>query len=107
MPKNIVTDWNGAGFELPILPSMDNALYLLSHSHSHHLMKTFFGFLRLPDLRRVIVMDSRQPGMLHVEDVMQAGESRHQRELSELQGKLSFDDPINIQFTSVTAGVPT
>lgn len=58
----------------------------------------------MPDLRRVIVMDSRQPGMLHVDDVMQAGDSRHQRELSELQGKLSFDDPVNIQFTSVTAG---
>lgn len=70
-------------------------------------MKTLSGCPRLPDLRRVIVMDSRQPGMLHVDDVMQAGDSRHQRELSELQGKLSFDDPINIQFTSVTAGVPT
>ncbi|XP_075889197.1 medium-chain acyl-CoA ligase ACSF2, mitochondrial-like [Nelusetta ayraudi] len=61
---------------------------------------------RLPDLRMVIVMDSRQPGMLHVDDVMQAGESRHQKELSELQGKLSSDDPINIQFTSGTTGNP-
>uniref|UniRef100_A0A3Q3WI88 Medium-chain acyl-CoA ligase ACSF2, mitochondrial n=1 Tax=Mola mola TaxID=94237 RepID=A0A3Q3WI88_MOLML len=61
---------------------------------------------RLPDLRMVIVTDSRQPGMLHVDDVMQAGESRHHRELMDLQSKLSFDDPINIQFTSGTTGSP-
>ncbi|XP_035471439.2 medium-chain acyl-CoA ligase ACSF2, mitochondrial [Scophthalmus maximus] len=61
---------------------------------------------RLPDLRMVIVTDSRRPGMLHVEDVMQAGESRHRRELVDLQSKLSFDDPINIQFTSGTTGSP-
>ncbi|XP_070836830.1 medium-chain acyl-CoA ligase ACSF2, mitochondrial-like [Chaetodon trifascialis] len=61
---------------------------------------------RLPDLRMVIVTDSRQPGMLHVEDVMQAGESRHHKELMDLQSKLSFDEPINIQFTSGTTGNP-
>ncbi|XP_035511202.1 medium-chain acyl-CoA ligase ACSF2, mitochondrial-like [Morone saxatilis] len=61
---------------------------------------------RLPDLRMVIVTDSRQPGMLHVEDVMQAGESRHHTELMDLQNKLSFDDAINIQFTSGTTGSP-
>ncbi|XP_029692032.1 acyl-CoA synthetase family member 2, mitochondrial-like isoform X2 [Takifugu rubripes] len=61
---------------------------------------------RLPDLKMVIVTDSRQPGMLHVEDVMQAAESRHHRELLELQSKLSCDGPINIQFTSGTTGSP-
>ncbi|XP_031432273.1 medium-chain acyl-CoA ligase ACSF2, mitochondrial [Clupea harengus] len=67
------------------------------------------GFLkssRLPDLRMVIVMDSRQPGMLHVEDVMQAGSSQHHQQLQSLQSQLSFDDPINIQFTSGTTGLP-
>jgi hypothetical protein len=49
----------------------------------------------------VIVTDSRQPGMYHLEDVMQAGSSQHMQQLEELQKKLSFDDPINIQFTSV------
>ncbi|XP_056431362.1 medium-chain acyl-CoA ligase ACSF2, mitochondrial-like [Gadus chalcogrammus] len=61
---------------------------------------------RLPDLRMVIVTDSRQPGMLHVEDVLQAGESSHHKQLQDLQSKLSFDDPINIQFTSGTTGSP-
>uniref|UniRef100_H3C321 Medium-chain acyl-CoA ligase ACSF2, mitochondrial n=1 Tax=Tetraodon nigroviridis TaxID=99883 RepID=H3C321_TETNG len=63
-------------------------------------------FPRLPDLKMVIVTDSRQPGMLHVDDVMQAAESRHLRELLDLQSKLSCDDPINIQFTSGTTGRP-
>ncbi|KAJ8384720.1 hypothetical protein AAFF_G00199260 [Aldrovandia affinis] len=61
---------------------------------------------KLPDLRLVIVTDSRQPGMLHVDDVMQAGDSRHRQELEDLQKTLSFDDPINIQFTSGTTGKP-
>ncbi|CAB1312054.1 unnamed protein product [Coregonus sp. 'balchen'] len=56
---------------------------------------------RLPDLHTVIVTDSRQPGMYHLEDVMQAGSSQQMQQLEELQKKLSFDDPINIQFTSV------
>uniref|UniRef100_A0A8C6TUK2 Medium-chain acyl-CoA ligase ACSF2, mitochondrial n=1 Tax=Neogobius melanostomus TaxID=47308 RepID=A0A8C6TUK2_9GOBI len=61
---------------------------------------------RLPDLRMVIVMDSEEPGMLHFRDAMEAGESRHQKQLMDLQKKLSFDDPINIQFTSGTTGNP-
>ncbi|XP_070779058.1 medium-chain acyl-CoA ligase ACSF2, mitochondrial-like [Enoplosus armatus] len=61
---------------------------------------------RVPDLRMVIVTDSRQPGMLHVEDVMQAGESRHHAQLTDLQSKLSCDEAINIQFTSGTTGSP-
>uniref|UniRef100_A0A8C8IWK0 Medium-chain acyl-CoA ligase ACSF2, mitochondrial n=1 Tax=Oncorhynchus tshawytscha TaxID=74940 RepID=A0A8C8IWK0_ONCTS len=61
---------------------------------------------RLPDLHTMIVTDSRQPGMYHLEDVMQAGSSQHMQQLEELQKKLSFDDPINIQFTSGTTGNP-
>ncbi|CAN9505644.1 unnamed protein product [Ophioblennius macclurei] len=61
---------------------------------------------RLPDLRMVIVTDSRQPGMFHTDDVLQAGESRHLKELQDLQSKLTPSDPINIQFTSGTTGKP-
>ncbi|XP_037547592.1 medium-chain acyl-CoA ligase ACSF2, mitochondrial [Nematolebias whitei] len=61
---------------------------------------------RLPDLRSVITLDSRQPGMFHFEDVMQAGSSQHAQQLQDLQKKISFDDPINIQFTSGTTGRP-
>ncbi|KAJ0016093.1 hypothetical protein NQD34_014383 [Periophthalmus magnuspinnatus] len=61
---------------------------------------------RLPDLQTVIVLDSREPGMFHFDDIMQAGDSQHKRELQDLQKKLCFDDPINIQFTSGTTGTP-
>ncbi|KAM6951533.1 medium-chain acyl-CoA ligase ACSF2, mitochondrial [Aplochiton taeniatus] len=61
---------------------------------------------KLPDLHTVIVTDSRQSGMYHLEDVMQAGSSQYIQQLEELQKKLSFDDPINIQFTSGTTGTP-
>ncbi|XP_045571742.1 medium-chain acyl-CoA ligase ACSF2, mitochondrial isoform X3 [Salmo salar] len=66
-----------------------------------------FRSSRLPDLCMVIVTDSRQTGTVHVEDVMQAGSRKHHQELQDLQTKLSFDDPINIQFTSpIRACVP-
>ncbi|KAM9832054.1 medium-chain acyl-CoA ligase ACSF2, mitochondrial [Neosynchiropus ocellatus] len=61
---------------------------------------------RLPDLRSVIVVDGRRAGMFHLDDVMQAGDSAHVRQLQELQKKLCCDDPINIQFTSGTTGYP-
>lgn len=56
---------------------------------------------RMPDLRHVIVTDSKESGMLHVDDVMQAAESQHYQQLDSLQKILSPEDPINIQFTSV------
>ncbi|XP_008414353.1 acyl-CoA synthetase family member 2, mitochondrial [Poecilia reticulata] len=61
---------------------------------------------RVPELRMIIVTDNRWPGMLHVDDVMQVAESRHHKQLSDLQSQLSFDDAINIQFTSGTTGKP-
>lgn len=64
-------------------------------------LKYEIWMFRLPDLRKVIVTDSKQSGMLHVDDVMQAAESQHHRHLNNLQRILSPDDPINIQFTSV------
>lgn len=50
----------------------------------------------------MIVLNSRQPGMFLLEDVMQAGNSQYMQQLQDVQKKLSCDDPINIQFTSVT-----
>uniref|UniRef100_A0A4W4F107 Medium-chain acyl-CoA ligase ACSF2, mitochondrial n=1 Tax=Electrophorus electricus TaxID=8005 RepID=A0A4W4F107_ELEEL len=61
---------------------------------------------RLPDLRTVVVTDSQHPGALLWNDLMQAASSQHYQELQDLQKKLSFDDPINIQFTSGTTGNP-
>ncbi|XP_028286708.1 medium-chain acyl-CoA ligase ACSF2, mitochondrial [Parambassis ranga] len=60
----------------------------------------------LPELRSVIVLDNQQPGMFNFEDVMQAGSSQYMQQLQDLQRSLSFDEPINIQFTSGTTGAP-
>lgn len=49
----------------------------------------------------MVVLDDRPPGMFSLEEVMQAGSSRHLQQLWDLQGKLSCDDPIKILFTSV------
>uniref|UniRef100_A0A8C7X9V0 Medium-chain acyl-CoA ligase ACSF2, mitochondrial n=1 Tax=Oryzias sinensis TaxID=183150 RepID=A0A8C7X9V0_9TELE len=49
---------------------------------------------------------SLKPGMFHFDDVMQAAGSQHMQQLQDLQKKIVFDDPINIQFTSGTTGVP-
>lgn len=60
---------------------------------------------RLPDLSVVIVVDSKLPGTFHMNDVMQAGDSSHVKQLRALQQTLSCNEPINIQFTSVSASV--
>ncbi|XP_057682583.1 medium-chain acyl-CoA ligase ACSF2, mitochondrial [Corythoichthys intestinalis] len=61
---------------------------------------------RLPDLRSVIVLDSRQDGMFHADDVMAAGDGRSLRRLHELQKSICCDGPINVLFTSGTTGRP-
>uniref|UniRef100_A0A3B5K1A9 Medium-chain acyl-CoA ligase ACSF2, mitochondrial n=2 Tax=Takifugu rubripes TaxID=31033 RepID=A0A3B5K1A9_TAKRU len=61
---------------------------------------------RLPDLRSVVVLDDRPPGMFSLEEVMQLGTSRHLQQLRDQQRNLSCDDPIKILFTSGTTGFP-
>ena len=59
---------------------------------------------KLPDLRTVIRLgDDPTQGMLNYANVLRFdGDAR----LAELAGELQFDDPINIQFTSGTTGLP-
>uniref|UniRef100_A0AAR2KJE3 Medium-chain acyl-CoA ligase ACSF2, mitochondrial n=1 Tax=Pygocentrus nattereri TaxID=42514 RepID=A0AAR2KJE3_PYGNA len=61
---------------------------------------------RFSELSTVIVLDSQQPGTFHWNDLMQAGSSEHYQQLQDIQKQLSFDDPVNIQFTSGTTGSP-
>lgn len=58
---------------------------------------------RLPDLSIVIMCDSKLPGTFHMDEVMQAGDSSHVKQLRAVQQTLSCNEPINIQFTSVGA----
>ena len=62
---------------------------------------------RLPRLESVIhISGGEQPGMFAFEDIApRAGDAERAR-LEEITAKLQFDDPINIQFTSGTTGLP-
>lgn len=64
-----------------------------------------FPSTRLPDLSTVIMLDSKLPGTFHMDEVMQAGDSSHMKQLRALQQTLSCDEPVNIQFTSVGGSV--
>ncbi|GAB1601563.1 acyl-CoA synthetase family member 2, mitochondrial-like isoform X1 [Argonauta hians] len=62
---------------------------------------------RLPSLKVIIAMgDKEMPGTLPFQDVFQAGTSKGVQNIANLQKKLQFDDPVNIQFTSGTTGKP-
>jgi len=66
---------------------------------------------KLPDLRIVVRIPPRAgagpiPGMYGFEDVPALAGDDHRRRLAEIAGRLQFDDPINIQFTSGTTGFP-
>ena len=62
---------------------------------------------RLPELRLVITIGKGiVPGALRFDDVYGFGGKAEHDQLAALAGKLQFDDPINIQFTSGTTGYP-
>jgi fatty-acyl-CoA synthase len=63
--------------------------------------------VRLPDLRLVISIggDSAH-GMIRFADIARLGGRAERDRLAALAGRLQFDDPINIQFTSGTTGFP-
>ena len=62
---------------------------------------------RLPRLETVIqVGGPAAPGTLPFAEVAARGGAPQRARLEELAGRLQFDDPINIQFTSGTTGAP-
>ncbi|XP_078606586.1 medium-chain acyl-CoA ligase ACSF2, mitochondrial-like [Branchiostoma floridae x Branchiostoma japonicum] len=61
----------------------------------------------LPMLETVIMLgEEKFPGTFSFPEVLEMGSHAHRRTVLELQDKLQFDDPINIQFTSGTTGRP-
>ena len=62
---------------------------------------------KLPELKSVIRIGAdATPGMLNFDEVAPRGGAAERARLDELAGRLQFDDPINIQFTSGTTGFP-
>jgi fatty-acyl-CoA synthase len=74
------------------------------------LQRTLPGQLdaaKLPALRVVIQIGApAAPGMIPFDSVYAMGEAEHRAALQELGARLQFDEPINIQFTSGTTGLP-
>jgi fatty-acyl-CoA synthase len=60
----------------------------------------------LPTLRAVIQIGGAAPGTIAFETVYGMGGATEHATLAELKSLLQFDDPINIQFTSGTTGLP-
>jgi fatty-acyl-CoA synthase len=61
---------------------------------------------KLPALRSVIQIGGAAPGTIPFEDVAGMGGAEQRAVLADLAGILQFDEPINIQFTSGTTGLP-
>jgi fatty-acyl-CoA synthase len=61
---------------------------------------------KLPTLRTVIQLGESAPGTIPFEAVYGMGGVAERTRLVELAGQLQFDEPINIQFTSGTTGLP-
>lgn len=59
-------------------------------------------FFRLPDLRIAIVLDKKHPGTFQFQEVMDAGSTQFVKQMHDLQKTIFSDDPVNIQFTSVS-----
>jgi len=61
---------------------------------------------RLPTLRSVIQIGGDAPGTFAFNKIAHLGHDAARRRLQALASILQFDDPINIQFTSGTTGLP-
>ncbi len=73
----------------------------------HHASPGHLDAAKLPALRIVIqIGDTPAPGMIPFDSVYAKGEAAHREHLAELAHTLQFDEPINIQFTSGTTGLP-
>jgi len=74
------------------------------------LSNSFFGELQakeLPALKMAVVLtDTPQKGLLSWKNFIKKSARIEDRELTENQAGLTFDDPINIQYTSGTTGYP-
>lgn len=61
----------------------------------------------LPELKHIIMMGNKSHmGTINFSDIMKAGTTKDRTEIQNLQNRLQFDEPINIQFTSGTTGNP-
>ena len=73
----------------------------LARSQPGHLQSA-----KLPQLRAVIQIGETVPGAIGFDTVYGMGGDAERARLKQLENELQFDQPINIQFTSGTTGLP-
>ena len=57
----------------------------------------------LPELKTVVILgEGKVRGTLNFDDLLDAASPAQVKAITDLQDTLQFDDPINIQFTSVS-----
>ncbi|MGH6929228.1 MAG: AMP-binding protein, partial [Dongiaceae bacterium] len=61
---------------------------------------------KLPKLTTLVQIGGKSPGMYGFDEIAGLATESHKGQFSDLAGRLQFDDPINIQFTSGTTGFP-
>lgn len=96
---------------LAVVPSFKSSDYLAMLSE---LMPELAGAepgrlraAKVPSLRWIITLgDDPVPGAIRYSDVMAGVDDAAARGVGELDARLQFDDPVNIQFTSGTTGQP-
>lgn len=75
----------------------------LSHTVDHDPLESS----NVPSLERVVRLgEERTPGMTNFEEIPTLATDVHRARLAEIEPRLQFDDPINVQFTSGTTGAP-
>ncbi len=92
-------------------PALKSSDYLqMLHQLLPQLAKSTVGEVidpTLPMLRWLIAIDrDRHDGILRFEDIPALARARHRETLKAEASLLQFDDPVNIQFTSGTTGIP-
>ena len=71
------------------------------------MIRALFEERRVPQLQTVIHLSDRpEPGMIPFTELAKHGGTAERARLDHLADTLQFDDPINIQFTSGTTGLP-
>jgi fatty-acyl-CoA synthase len=62
---------------------------------------------KLPGLRQIVFLGAKKErGLLPWKDLLSLADRTAPKSVAECQGRLDFDDPINIQYTSGTTGFP-
>lgn len=115
------TNYRASELEYLLKQSDSRAIILIDCYRDHSFIETMYELCpelkncepgnlssaRLPLLKTVVVIsDKEYPGTLSYEEFLAKGEAISDEQLAQRKQSLTFDDVINIQYTSGTTGFP-